>query len=160
MEEECLYYYETILGLIGIRANDNAVTGILLRPQGFIDLRENSLTKSMAQQLREYLAGERRNFTVDISFKGTAFQQEVWRALQTIPYGETRSYSQIAASLGRPRACRAVGGANHCNPLPIVIPCHRVIGRSGSLTGYAGGLELKTRLLELEQKFRKKFFLF
>ena len=160
MEEECLYYYETILGLIGIRANDSAVTGILLRPQGFIDLRENSLTKSMAQQLREYLAGERRNFTVDISFKGTAFQQEVWRALQTIPYGETRSYSQIAVSLGRPRACRAVGGANHCNPLPIVIPCHRVIGRSGSLTGYAGGLELKNRLLELEQKFRKKFFLF
>ena len=160
MEEECLYYYETVLGLIGIRANDSAVTGILLRPQGVIDLRENYLTKSMAQQLREYLAGARRNFTVDISFKGTAFQQEVWRALQTIPYGETRSYSQIAASLGRPRACRAVGGANHCNPLPIVIPCHRVIGRSGSLIGYAGGLELKARLLELEQKFRKKFFLF
>ena len=85
---------------------------------------------------------------------GTPFQQRVWRALEAIPYGETRTYAQIAAAVGNPRAVRAVGGANHRNPLPVVIPCHRVIGADGSLTGYAGGLERKTLLLGLERTRR------
>lgn len=102
-------------------------------------------------QLQEYFSGRRRNFTLPLAPKGTAFQCAVWRALQEIPYGQRRTYGQLAAQIGRPRACRAVGMANHCNPLPVIIPCHRVIGADGSLTGYAGGLERKAFLLALEQ---------
>ena len=101
-----------------------------------------------ARELAEYLAGERRRFTVPLAPGGTVFQRQVWDALATIPYGETRTYAQIAAAVGRPRACRAVGMANHRNPLSIVVPCHRVVGATGSLTGYGGGLEAKRFLLE------------
>ncbi len=103
-----------------------------------------------ARELAEYFAGERRHFTVPLAPGGTLFQRQVWDALAAIPYGETRTYAQIAAAVGRPRACRAVGMANHRNPLPIFIPCHRVVGRDGSLTGYAGGLDRKIFLLRLE----------
>lgn len=102
-------------------------------------------------QLEEYFAGRRRVFDLPLSPHGTAFQRRVWAALEAIPYGETRTYAQIAAAIGKPKACRAVGMANHCNPLPIVIPCHRVIGSGGQLTGYAGGLDTKRFLLALEQ---------
>ncbi len=105
-----------------------------------------------ARELGEYFAGTRRTFTFPIRAHGTPFQQEVWRALQNIPYGETRTYGQIAAQIGRPKAVRAVGMANHRNPLPIVVPCHRVVGADGSLTGYAGGLGIKTLLLRLEKQ--------
>ena len=103
------------------------------------------------RQLEEYFAGSRRVFDLPLAPEGTAFQRAVWEALQAIPYGETRTYGQIAAAVGRPKASRAVGGACHCNPIGIIIPCHRVVGSSGRLTGYAGGLDRKAALLALEQ---------
>lgn len=103
-----------------------------------------------AVQLREYFAGERTDFDLPLELVGTAFQQEAWRALADIPYGETVSYGEQARRLGRPDAVRAVGAANGANPIPIVLPCHRVIGADGSLTGFGGGLEAKRRLLDLE----------
>lgn len=102
------------------------------------------------RELEEYFAGRRTAFSVPLSMHGTPFQMEVWAALRTIPYGETRSYASLAAQIGRPRACRAVGMANHVNPLPIFVPCHRVVGADGRLTGYAGGLDVKKYLLKLE----------
>jgi len=104
----------------------------------------------LCRQLDEYFAGRRRHFDLRLAPRGTAFQQAVWQALQGIPYGKTCSYSELAHQLGRPQAMRAVGAANGANPISIVIPCHRVIGRNGSLTGYAGGLPRKQLLLELE----------
>jgi methylated-DNA-[protein]-cysteine S-methyltransferase len=106
------------------------------------------------RQLREYFAGKRDEFDLPLAPEGTEFQQEVWRAVAAIPYGETRSYGEIARQIGKADAVRAVGAANGQNPLPIVIPCHRVIGSDGRLTGYGGGLPLKKRLLELESRQR------
>ncbi len=103
-----------------------------------------------ARQLRDYFNGRLRKFDLPLNPEGTPFQQSVWRALRHIPYGATRSYGEIAAAIGKPRAVRAVGAANGRNPLPIVIPCHRVIGGDGSLTGFGGGLDVKRALLELE----------
>jgi methylated-DNA-[protein]-cysteine S-methyltransferase len=103
------------------------------------------------RQLSEYFAGERTQFALPLDVAGTPFQRQVWEALRSIPYGETRSYSEIAAQIGSPRAVRAVGAANGRNPLSIVAPCHRVIGSSGQLTGFAGGLEVKARLLAFER---------
>lgn len=103
------------------------------------------------RQLDEYFAGRRTRFSLKLAPSGTAFQHDVWEALLTIPFGETRSYGQIARQIGRPRAVRAVGAANGRNPLSIVAPCHRVIGASGALTGFAGGLEVKARLLAMER---------
>lgn len=102
------------------------------------------------RQLNEYFAGERKIFTLTLNFSGTDFQQKVWQALLTIPFGETRSYSNIAHQIGNPKAVRAVGAANGRNPISIIAPCHRVIGTNGTLTGFAGGLEAKRVLLELE----------
>jgi methylated-DNA-[protein]-cysteine S-methyltransferase len=110
----------------------------------------NELLDQAEDQLRAYFAGKLRQFHIPLDMQGTDFQKQVWRQLQEIPYGETRSYRQIAAAIGRPNAVRAVGAANGSNPLAIVVPCHRVIGSSGKLTGYGGGLPLKKRLLELE----------
>lgn len=101
-------------------------------------------------QLQRYLSGEGRSFDLQLAPQGTPFQQQVWRVLRQIPYGTTQTYGQIARAIGRPTACRAVGAANGQNPLPIVVPCHRVIGANGTLTGFAGGLELKRRLLQIE----------
>jgi methylated-DNA-[protein]-cysteine S-methyltransferase len=102
------------------------------------------------RQLREYFAGQRHEFTLKLAFAGTAFQQRVWNALLTIPFGETRSYADIARQIGKPTATRAVGAANGRNPISIVAPCHRVLGSSGALTGFAGGLDVKAQLLALE----------
>jgi methylated-DNA-[protein]-cysteine S-methyltransferase len=111
---------------------------------------DNPILMRTAQQLREYFAGTRNRFDLDLDFAGTEFQKKVWAALLTIPFGETRSYSEIARQIGNPSAVRAVGAANGKNPISIVAPCHRVIGASGKLTGFAGGLEAKERLLTLE----------
>ena len=108
--------------------------------------------KKTARQLNEYFAGERREFELDLALDGTTFQVEVLEALRRIPYGETCTYRDIAVAVGRPKAVRAVGNANGRNPLPIVIPCHRVIGSDGSLTGFGGGIEAKRYLLDLEQQ--------
>lgn len=102
-----------------------------------------------------YFAGRLQRFTLPLAARGTAFQQTVWLALGDIPYGETRSYSDIARAIGKPNAVRAIGAANGRNPLSIIVPCHRVIGQNGSLTGYAGGLQIKQRLLQLEGSLRQ-----
>jgi methylated-DNA-[protein]-cysteine S-methyltransferase len=112
---------------------------------------QNEFLSEAARQLKAYFAGELREFHLPLDLTGTAFQLRVWRHLETIPFGETRSYSQVAAAIGSPAAVRAVGAANGANPAPIVVPCHRVIGSSGKLVGYGGGLPLKRKLLELER---------
>ncbi|MDD0975174.1 methylated-DNA--[protein]-cysteine S-methyltransferase [Pseudomonas fontis] len=112
--------------------------------------REHPTLLETQRQLSEYFAGSRDRFELDLDFEGTDFQRQVWRALLTIPFGETRSYSDIARQIGSPKAVRAVGAANGRNPISIVAPCHRVIGASGSLTGFAGGLQAKQYLLALE----------
>lgn len=109
------------------------------------------LLEEAAWQLSEYFAGKRRDFTLPLLLKGTPFQRRVWEALRAIPYGETCSYGELAKAIGSPKACRAVGGANHKNPISIIVPCHRVVGAGGSLTGYGGGLENKRFLLDLER---------
>lgn len=106
--------------------------------------------RAAIKQLREYFDGERRSFDLPLAPEGTAFQLEVWRALRGIPYGKTWSYGELARRIQRPRASRAVGAANGRNPLPIIVPCHRVIGANGALTGFGGGLKIKQQLLELE----------
>jgi len=103
------------------------------------------------RELDEYFAGERRDFSVPLDLRGTEFQLACWHALLKIPYGETRSYKHIAQAIGHPQACRAVGMSNNRNPVAIIVPCHRVIASSGSLCGYGGGLDLKRKLLDLEQ---------
>jgi methylated-DNA-[protein]-cysteine S-methyltransferase len=110
----------------------------------------NPLLTEAARQLRAYFAGALREFELPLDIEGTDFQKRVWGEVAAIPYGETRSYLQIAQALGSPRAVRAVGAANGANPVPIVVPCHRVIGAKGKLVGYGGGLAMKRRLLELE----------
>jgi methylated-DNA-[protein]-cysteine S-methyltransferase len=112
--------------------------------------RSDAALNACGKQLKEYFAGRRREFDLPLSPAGTEFQQNVWAALKAIPYGELRSYRDIAEGLDKPKAVRAVGAANGRNPLPIVVPCHRVIGSDGSLTGFAGGLEAKKILLRLE----------
>jgi methylated-DNA-[protein]-cysteine S-methyltransferase len=110
----------------------------------------HSILTRTEQQLREYFAGTRKVFNLPLDMRGTTFQKNVWDALLAIPFGQTRSYGELAKQLGAPSASRAVGAANGRNPLSIVVPCHRVIGSSGKLTGFAGGLETKARLLGLE----------
>jgi methylated-DNA-[protein]-cysteine S-methyltransferase len=112
---------------------------------------ETPLERQVAQELAEYFAGTLSRFTFPVSPAGTAFERRCWDALRLIPYGETRTYGEIARALGSPQGARAVGSANHKNPTPIVIPCHRVVNTGGGLGGYGGGLELKRRLLALEQ---------
>lgn len=112
--------------------------------------RDPSAVAELRSQLQEYFAGERQQFKLALEPKGTAFQLEVWKYLESIPYGETRSYGEVARAIGKPDSVRAVGTANGANPIAIIIPCHRVIGTNGSLVGYGGGLEKKKLLLELE----------
>lgn len=111
----------------------------------------NAILMETESQLTEYFAGKRKNFTVKLDFAGTDFQKSVWQALLKIPFGQTRSYGDIAKSLGNAKAVRAVGAANGKNPISIIAPCHRVIGSTGKLTGFAGGLDVKARLLSFEQ---------
>jgi len=148
-----VFYYDTEIGRIGIADNGNAVTDIFFDGETAVDgaSLETPLIRKAAGQIREYLAGTRRDFDLPLEAAGTEFQKRVWEALQTIPYGETRSYGQIAAQVGNSKACRAVGMANNKNPISIVVPCHRVIGADGRLVGYGGGLHIKERLLKLEK---------
>ncbi|NLN84746.1 MAG: methylated-DNA--[protein]-cysteine S-methyltransferase [Candidatus Cloacimonetes bacterium] len=112
--------------------------------------------EEVRRQLREYLSGKRKEFDLKLEPQGTQFQKDVWNAMLEIPYGETRSYKEIAQRIGRPLAYRAVGQASNRNPIAIIIPCHRVVGSNGSLTGYGGGMPIKIRLLDLEKKAEKK----
>ncbi|GHV63526.1 methylated-DNA--protein-cysteine methyltransferase [Bacteroidia bacterium] len=146
------YTYNTPIGYITITANEKAVIKIAFGKQKEDgEQKETSQLKIASTQIEEYFVGKRRIFDFPIQPKGTPFQLQVWAALRQIPYGQTRSYKQIAESIGHPKACRAVGMANNKNPLPIVVPCHRVIGADGKLVGYAGGLEVKKTMLELEK---------
>lgn len=113
-------------------------------------LQKTPLTQEAQRQLSAYFAGELQRFDLPLAPKGTVFQQACWQSLLEIPYGQIRSYADQAAAIGNPKATRAVGMANHSNPLPILIPCHRVVGKSGKLTGYAGGIHIKAHLLNLE----------
>ena len=115
-------------------------------------VRDDGRLQPALAQLREYFAGQRTDFDLSLAPPGTAFQTSVWRALQRIPFGGTASYGEIARAIGRPAASRAIGGANHRNPIAIIIPCHRVIGADGSMTGYGGGLDRKRILLDLEAR--------
>lgn len=151
MERSCSFV--TPAGPLTVTATDTAVTAIGFGASGpaFDRVAElPPLLRRAVGELREYFAGTRREFTLPLAPAGTPFQQEVWAALREIPYGETRTYGQIAARIGRPRASRAVGMANNRNPIGIVVPCHRVVGASGALIGYAAGLGVKELLLKLE----------
>ncbi len=118
--------------------------------------KETPLLKKAFSELEDYLEGKRKNFTIPLNPKGTAFQKQVWHYLQTIPYGETKTYQEIAIALNNPHAARAIGSACHVNPIPFFIPCHRVIGKNHELIGYALGLPLKKQLLIMEKKRQNK----
>lgn len=153
------YTYEMKIGQLKIQEEDNAITEITLGTNLFEDeeKKETDLIKKAAGQLEEYFLGERRSFELPLAPKGTEYQKKVWNALCQIPYGETRSYREIAEAIGNPKGCRSIGMANHNNPIIVVIPCHRVIGSNGKLVGYGGGLSVKKFLLELEAKEKKMF---
>jgi methylated-DNA-[protein]-cysteine S-methyltransferase len=121
------------------------------KPDNMTEDNNDLVLLNTEQQLREYFQGERQLFSLDLDFNGTEFQKSVWNALLTIPFGETRSYGDIARQIGNPKSVRAVGAANGKNPIPIVVPCHRVIGSSGKLVGFGGGMENKALLLNLEK---------
>jgi methylated-DNA-[protein]-cysteine S-methyltransferase len=145
---------ETSIGRIGLVENGAAISNVFLRSEKAPpDMKEHAtpLLRRAAKQLKEYLSGQRICFDLPLQPEGTEFQRAVWKALQLIPYGETRSYRDIAEQINHPKACRAVGMANNRNPIAIIIPCHRVIGADGSLVGYGGGLKLKQQLLNLEK---------
>ena len=139
-------------GPLTLVERDGALVG--LRFDAEEDTDPSPLLLRAREELEEYFAGRRREFDLPLSPHGTPFQRQVWQALRTIHYGSTCTYGQLAAAVGNPRAARAVGMANHRNPLPILIPCHRVIGSTGSLTGYAGGVERKRLLLSIEEPIR------
>jgi methylated-DNA-[protein]-cysteine S-methyltransferase len=141
------------IGPLMLIGDEHALSGLYMTPHPapHPDWRAAAAPFAQAcEQLSQYFAGERREFALPLHLGGTPFRQHVWDALRTIPYGETRSYGQIAKQIGRPDRARAVGTANGSNPVSIVVPCHRVIGADGSLTGYGGGLDRKRHLLDLE----------
>ncbi len=146
------FMFDTPIGPMALSEEDGVLTRLYLpnTPTPRIMPRETPLLCRARDQILEYLDGERKSFDLPLCAAGTDFQQKVWTALREIPWGETRTYGQIAWQIGAHRASRAVGMVCRQNPLPILIPCHRVVGADGSLTGYAGGVELKKHLLELE----------
>lgn len=147
-------YMQSSIGLIGISESDGLITELFLEK----DVRKGaggqktSLLEKAEKQLTEYLSGSRKKFELPLGAEGTEFQKSVWHALREIPYGETRSYKEVAKMIGNPNASRAVGMANNKNPLLIVTPCHRVVGADGKLVGYAAGLDIKEKLLDMERK--------
>ena len=151
-----LFYYETDIGKLGIAEENEQITSIFFEvedvPSGDYVLKETPILKEANNQLQEYFKGQRKEFSLPLAPVGTEFMLRVWEALRAIPYGETRSYKEIATAVGNSKACRAVGMANNRNPISIVTPCHRVIGSNGDLVGYAGGLDVKLYLLNLEKK--------
>jgi methylated-DNA-[protein]-cysteine S-methyltransferase len=153
-------YYRIIdspIGPLTLAGSDRAMTHLLMvdhahAPDQAGWRRDDAAFGAAAEQLDEYFAGERTEFGLELELEGTDFQRRVWSALLTIPYGQTRSYGQIAEQIGAPSASRAVGLANGRNPISIIVPCHRVIGGNGKLTGYGGGIDRKRALLNLEKR--------
>lgn len=158
MKNRC--HYESPVGMICMEEQDGAVTGVYIDKEFTTEDRsrdvETPVLKEARRQLSEYFLKQRKEFDLPLAPQGTEFQKKVWEALCTIPYGETRSYGEIARQIGNSKASRAVGGANNKNHIMIVIPCHRVIGANGALVGFGGGLDVKEYLLELEKQERKK----
>lgn len=148
-----LLLHPTPIGTVGIVENGRAITDILFEEHlpGHAVRHTTLLLERAAKQLDEYFAGKRTSFDLPLEPEGTPYRKKIWQVLTEIPYGQTMTYGEIARRTGNPQASRAVGGANHHNPIPIVIPCHRVIGAGGKLTGYAGGLPRKEFLLALER---------
>ena len=154
--------FHSPVGKLKLVASDKGLIAVLWENDKPNRVRLGELVKSHShpvlmeaeRQLGEYFEGKRRSFSVALDLRGTPFQKNVWEALLAIPFGETRSYRDLAKKLGNPKATRAVGAANGRNPISIIVPCHRVIGSNGKLRGFAGGLETKARLLELEQRHR------
>lgn len=148
------YHIDTPIGMICVESNEEAITGLFFEKYKTLykqEKPETDLLKKAGEQLMEYFSGKRKTFDLPLAPSGTEFQKKVWKALCQIPYGETRSYGEIAAQIGNPKACRAVGGANNKNPIMIFIPCHRVIGADGSLVGFGGGIDAKKFMLNLEK---------
>lgn len=151
-------FVESPIGKLKLVASEQGLVGILwendrpgrIRLEELVEDPKHPVLVQTENELKEYFAGQLREFTVPLDMRGTPFQKEVWEALLGIPFGETRTYGQLAVQLGNPRATRAVGAANGRNPVAIIAPCHRVIGSTGKLTGFAGGLGAKAHLLELE----------
>lgn len=152
-------FIETPVGKLKLVASDHGLVAVLwendrpsrVRLSELVENNEHPVLVQTERQLREYFSGKRKAFSVALDMRGTRFQKDVWEALLAIPFGETKSYGLLAKQLGNPRATRAVGAANGRNPISIIVPCHRVIGSSGKLTGIAGGLDVKAHLLSLEQ---------
>lgn len=152
-------YMESPVGALKLVAHDQALVAVMwdnedhkrVRLAELIENIQHPMLLKVKQQLEQYFAGQRQQFNLPLDFQGTDFQQRVWRALLTIPYGETRSYKDIALQIGNEKAVRAVGAANGRNPISIIASCHRVIGSGGALVGFAGGLDKKQILLSLEQ---------
>jgi methylated-DNA-[protein]-cysteine S-methyltransferase len=143
-------YYESPIGLIEVGATDEAVTSLFFVEERKPDTASNVICAEAVRQLSEYFEGKREDFDIPLELAGTEFQRQVWTELTSIPFGQTVSYGDLARSLGKPSAVRAVGAANGDNPISIIVPCHRVIGSDGGLTGYGGGLERKEWLLKHE----------
>jgi methylated-DNA-[protein]-cysteine S-methyltransferase len=161
-EEEMIYFYSQMkspLGELTLVANEKKLIAILweeddpkrVKIPGMKLAQDHSVLDRTEFQLREYFSGKRKFFDVPLEFRGTEFQIQVWKGLQSIPYGITQSYGSLAKQIGSPKASRAVGAANGRNPISIIVPCHRVIGADGSLTGFAGGMKAKSYLLALEK---------
>lgn len=157
---KAIVFFDGLLGRYALEENEGQLTRmwvgdrITLAPAD-VDIRETPLLKEAKAQLDAYFAGRLKAFELPLAPAGTEFQMKVWNALCTIPYGETITYGQLAGRLGNANASRAVGMANSRNPLPVFIPCHRVVGTGGKLTGYTGGLDIKVKLLQLEQRVKK-----
>ena len=151
---------ESPVGKLKLVASDKGLVAILwgndkprrVHLSELVENKQHPVLLKTERQLAEYFAGKRKEFSITLDMRGTRFQNDVWDALLAIPFGETRTYGQLAKQLGKPQASRAVGAANGKNPVSIIVPCHRVIGSSGKLTGFAGGLETKAHLLSLEEK--------
>ena len=144
-------FYDFEFGILKIGYTDRAIVLLKQAEQIDADNEPSALSDLAFEQIRAYLKGTRKIFDFPYELHGTEFQKKVWNELCKIPYGETRTYKQIAAEVGNPKASRAVGMANNKNPMMLAVPCHRVIGTNGALTGYAGGLDVKKALLELER---------
>lgn len=148
---EFSYKYNSKIGDIYITADENSLLSVGFKESTGTQTGKNDVIKAVVKQLDEYFSGKIKTFDLPLNSKGSEFQKKVWKELQKIPYGETRSYKEIAAAIGNPKAARAVGNANNKNPIAIIIPCHRVIGSNRRLIGYAGGIDKKEILLKLEK---------